>query len=423
MENKKNGGVIVAQLGARMHYGVPRLLHEAGLLECLFTDICAAKSWPRLLKFVPTSILPVGLQRLQGRLPSNIPSEKIVAFTNFGLEYASRRRKACTLSEMTALHLWAGDRFNELIVANGFGDGKLVYGFNSASEGIFKAAETYGLQRIVEQTISPRSVEMRILNEESERFPEWRERATDENAGQYAARELREWVLADKILVASEFVKQQIGEVGGPIEKCRIVPYGVELQRFSVKQKKSSATKRRGSLNVLFIGGDGFRKGVHYLFGAMKRLKGESIHCKIVGGIKLEPSILSSLSSQNIELVGPVSRELIHREYASADVFCLPSLCEGSATVVYEALAAGLPVVTTPNSGSIVRDGVEGYIVPIRNSDAIAERLDRLANDRSLLASMSDAAITRSFYGSLDAYGERLMEALELKKGNGQLFV
>lgn len=82
--------------------------------------------------------------------------------------------------------------------------------------------------------------------------------------------------------------------------------------------------------------------------------------------------------ARDCELVGAVPRQEIAKQYAWADVFVLPSICEGSATVCYEALASGLPVITTPNSGSVVRDGLDGFIVPIRNSEAIREKLARL---------------------------------------------
>ena len=82
--------VVVAQLGARMHYAVPRLLERAGLLERFYTDICAAKDWPRLLRLIPPALRPGGVQRLLGRDPREIPARRITSFTRFGFEYARR---------------------------------------------------------------------------------------------------------------------------------------------------------------------------------------------------------------------------------------------------------------------------------------------------------------------------------------------
>ena len=76
-----------------------------------------------------------------------------------------------------------------------------------------------------------------------------------------------------------------------------------------------------------------------------------------------------------------VPRSEVIRHYEWADIFLLPSLCEGSATSTYEALTAGLPVVCTPNCGSVVRHGTEGYLVPIRDPGAISDRLEALATD------------------------------------------
>lgn len=406
--------VIVAQLGARMHYGVPRVLHAEGQLERLYTDICSAKGWPRFLRFVPSNILPGGLRRLQERMPIGIPAKKIMAFTQFGYEYALKRSQVSSITESIPIHLWASDRFSELIAACGFGAASMVYGFNSASEGMLRLAKASGLIGVLEQTSAPCLSEQRILSEDASAFPGWGEcLSSNENIGAFAAREKREWELADRILVASDFVKKEIEAIGGPVDKCCVVPYGVDRDRFSMVRNTYCSVNRNNPLRVLFVGGVRFQKGVHYLLAAMGKLKSVPIQCRIVGGLSVKRQVLDALVPQNVEIVGPVARGAIQREYAWADVFCLPSLCEGSATVIYEALAAGLPVVSTPNSGSIVRDGIEGFIVPIRDSDAIADCLERLSSNRNLLSSMSEAACARSAYGSLDAYAKRLLDALE----------
>ena len=98
--------------------------------------------------------------------------------------------------------------------------------------------------------------------------------------------------------------------------------------------------------------------------------------------------------------------------YSWADVFLLPSLCEGSATVIYEALAHGLPVICTPNTGSVVRDGMDGFIVPIRDAATTAARLEQLAGDRELRTWMGANARQRASEFTVAAYGRRLLAAL-----------
>jgi glycosyltransferase involved in cell wall biosynthesis len=100
--------------------------------------------------------------------------------------------------------------------------------------------------------------------------------------------------------------------------------------------------------------------------------------------------------------------------YQWADLFLLPSVCEGSATVCYEALANGLPVICTPNTGAIVRDGVDGYVVPIRSVEPIVEAIRDLVSTPERYRSMSEQANQRAEEeGSLGAYAERLTEAVQ----------
>jgi glycosyltransferase involved in cell wall biosynthesis len=99
-------------------------------------------------------------------------------------------------------------------------------------------------------------------------------------------------------------------------------------------------------------------------------------------------------------------------EYAQADVLLLPSISEGSATVCYEALASGLPVVTTANAGSVVRDGVDGFVVPIRDPAALADRISLLSRDRQRLEEMSRQATQTAEQYTWNCYGKRLVEAI-----------
>jgi hypothetical protein len=109
---------IVAQLGARMQYAVPRKLHQAGILEHFYTDICAVKGWPRLLHTIPPRLRPAAVKRLLGRVPEGVPRHKITAFNKFEQEYAQRRSQVSTMQEGIVAHLWAGHRFCDLILHN-----------------------------------------------------------------------------------------------------------------------------------------------------------------------------------------------------------------------------------------------------------------------------------------------------------------
>ncbi len=405
---------VVAQLGARMHYGVARALALRGRLERLYTDICSVKGWPRMLRAVPKGLLPASARRLRGRAPDGVPAESIPAFTAFGREYAARRNRARTPTEATAEHLRAGGEFCDLVLGAGLGSAAGVYAFNSAALELLLGARERGLLAVVEQTIAPREVEAKLLRREREAFPHWApENSKDDLTDEFAARERAEWDAAALVLCGSEFVRRGIAACGGPADRCRIVPYGID-GRFRVADRRSSAAIGgcfHDRLRVLTVGEVGLRKGSPYLLDAAKRTAGLA-RFRMVGSCDVPRRVKRELGA-HVELIGPVPRPEMRAQYEWADVFALPSSCEGSATVAYEALAAGLPVICTPNTGSVVRDGFDGFIVPVRDADALAERIALLAERRERLEGLSANAARTAGRFTLEAYAGRLLGALD----------
>lgn len=399
---------VVALMGARMHYAVPRIFWQHKVLSRFYTDICLNAGWPAFLRWLPSGILPRGLKRLAGRHVADVPPKLIAAFTGFGLEYQRRRARSRSVSEMTAVHLWAGERFCRLILdAKPPGDAGL-YCFNSAGLELLRDWRSRGRRALVEQTIAPRRVEERILFEEEAAFPGWQEPLPrDANVNAYIAREEAEWREADGIVCGSEFVRSGVGECGGPVDRCIVVPYGIP---FTPEDAVIRAPLAGRKLRVLTVGEIGLRKGSHYVLQSARRLSGHA-EFRMVGPIALLPQRLAELEAV-AQYAGISPRSEISRHFNWADVFLLPSLCEGSATVTYEALSAGLPVVTTPSSGSIVEDGVSGFIVPERSAEEIVAALEKFLSISGKLVQMSRAAKERAMFGGLDAYGQRLMQVI-----------
>ena len=112
--------------------------------------------------------------------------------------------------------------------------------------------------------------------------------------------------------------------------------------------------------------------------------------------------------------IGQVPRTEVIEEFLKADIFVLPTLCEGMALVHLEALACGLPVITTHNCGSVVRDGEEGFIVPIRDAEKLADRIEQLLADDNLRQQMSQKARERAKEFTWEKYRERLIDALKI---------
>jgi glycosyltransferase involved in cell wall biosynthesis len=186
-----------------------------------------------------------------------------------------------------------------------------------------------------------------------------------------------------------------------------VVPYGLEENQFTPRVKERGP----GPLHVLFVGTLQLRKGVQYLIETARQLPPGFAVLRLVGPVRVAERALAELRSV-AEVAPPTPRTSLQAVYDAADVLVLPTLSEGSANVCYEAMACGLPVITTPNAGSVIRDGEEGFIVPIRSPQDIADRLRRLGGDRDLLASMSARAAARSREFGRAQYAQRLLTAL-----------
>lgn len=405
---------VVAQLGARRHYAIPRMLDNAGMLERFYTDICAAKGWPRLLGAAPERLRPPELRRLLSRVPHGVSPDRISTFDMFAVDYARRLRRARTAGEQSDTFLWAAKRFNRRVLERGFGQASGVYTFNGAGLEILRGAVERGLETVMEQTSAPPSFEARLIREGYEHHPDWMDHPPPGEGGDMEERIRAEWENASLILCGSEFVRDSIEASGGPVERCIVVPYGIES-----RNTPSARTREPGPLRVLTVGRVSLPKGAPYVAEAAERLTGRAVF-RMVGTVSVPPAAQRRLSAA-LEITGPVPRSEVARHFAWADVFLLPSLCEGSAGVTYEALSAGLPVICTHNTGSVVRHGSDGYIVGLRDVDAIAGHLDRLASDADLLAGMSAAAAARRGDIDLDAYRQRLLAALSGAPGTERL--
>lgn len=406
---------MVAQLGARMHYAVPALLQRAGMLSHFFTDVYVGRGsslqmLPELVSYLPEAWQPSELKRLLSRREDLLPPDKVTAFNLFGLSYSLALRRAADLKALEKVYLDYGRRFCELIIRKNFFqrvDG--LYAFEGAALPLFQVAEESGAVNILEKFSAPKVIENQIISEEPRLWPGWEPPYPPEEDFQERVKmQQREWDTAQAILCSCDFVAQGLSSLGVPAEKLHIVPYGVDIARFAVTREPWQGQR---PLHVLFVGKINLHKGVPYLYEALRKLNPAGFTGRMVGPITIREPYRQQLRGK-AELTGRVPRQEVPRHYAWADVFVFPSLCESSATVTFEALAAGLPVITTPNVGSVVRDGEEGFIVPIRDADAIAAKLELLAGDPNLLAQMSENAEARAKEFSWEKYGDHLIAAI-----------
>lgn len=216
----------------------------------------------------------------------------------------------------------------------------------------------------------------------------------------------------DYIVAVSDFVKQSYVSAGFPAENIFIAQNDIDFDRFI------PGVKTDDIFRVLYVANTNTLKGLHYLLEAWKIANLSNAELVIVGGYSTP--MPKALRSQYDEAIAndPTIRFVGHADtlsyFQSSSVFAFPSLTEGNPRVVMEALSCGLPVITTDHASSIVRDGESGFIVPIRDAAAIADRLRALAQDPELRTRMSAAArqsvLDKKPFGAqvYDAYTEIL---------------
>jgi glycosyltransferase involved in cell wall biosynthesis len=401
--------IAVAQLGFRLNYAIPITLYHAGMLETIYTDLYMGKGpWTSLSRSWIRQILPDKVKVLLSR-QAPIPPKKIKAFQCFGMSYLWRVKKT-RLSEQWKVHLWAGEELNRLIIKDGLGGTNCVYGFPSQCLLLFRHAEKNGILRILDQCTAAPNIERDIVLPEYNHWSGWEEPPSLERIDMAVERQHEEWKLADLITCPSEFVKRGIESEGDNGKKLKVVAYGIHIEKPRLPKKVLNSP---GPVKVLFIGQVRLLKGIPYLLDAMRQFKASEAICRIVGPIKVSHKKLKNYTPPNVSFWGTAPFSEIEKHYAWADVFCLPTLCEGSAAVIYEALVHGLPVITTANSGSIIESSNDSHhiIVPIKNADAIAEAIRTIIKRKD---KRTDTSIIQKLAreASFESYEKRLISAL-----------
>ena len=401
---------IVAQVGARRSYAVPAILEKAGMLDRFYTDITGDIGLGAV--FSAAGVLPLvgkSARRLAARrLPFNIRA-KTTTFPGITLPHVFRR---VIIARDPAAECREGVRFSDALgramARRGFGSATHMYSMLGECGPLFAEGKRRSLVTVSEIYI-PLSTE-RILTEERKKFLGW-----EFNVPDYAAVcrgfevEHRLSMHADLAICPSKWVRDDLVQnFGLPSERAAVVPYGVNPELFSVRNEPV-----RG--RILFAGTADLRKGIHYFAAAAEKLLVRRVRCEFRVAGNVERSVANQEQCRHLKFLGRVPRVKITDEFAAADVFVLPSLAEGSAETTYEALACGVPVVTTPEAGSVVRDGIDGRIVPSRDPEALANAIAEIVEDRQKRERMSRAARDRAHDYTWERYGERLLAALRQK--------
>ncbi|MFH1645998.1 MAG: glycosyltransferase family 4 protein [Candidatus Omnitrophota bacterium] len=288
-------------------------------------------------------------------------------------------------------------------------------GWASLSLYSMRKAKEYGAITILQRGNSHRHYQEEILRQEYERLGL-------EFHGSYSGlveRDIAEYEEADYIEVPSSFVKKTFVEKG--IKECKIIKgfRGVNLTEFKKKEKED--TKFR----IIYAGAMSIRKGVHYLLEVFNDLNLPDSELLLIGPVKDKDEIKPFFRKYEgkYKWIGKVPQSSLSNYYSQGSVFILNSIEDGFGVVIPQAMSCALPVICTTNTGGpdIITDGKEGFIIPIRDVDALKEKILFLYKNRSVCRDMGELACkkVKDFFSWQD-YGKKIIAEYQVRLKRSQ---
>jgi glycosyltransferase involved in cell wall biosynthesis len=292
-------------------------------------------------------------------------------------------------------------------------EARCVVGYEGFALPAFESARARGNARLVlNYPVAHHRQRRRVRLEENAREPDfaitWPD--FDDWPAGHEERLDAEIRLADAVLVGSTYAADSFVAAGVPRSKMHVVPYGVDLQTFTPGPSLRPADDT--TFRAIYAGQLTQRKGIAHLLHGYKLFARSDTQLTLVGSIVGSDAPLQPFADL-FEHVPHQTRPALAQRYRASDVFVFPTLIEGMPLVVLEAMACGLPVIVTANGpGDLVRDGVDGFIIPERDPQAVCDRLDRLYRDPDLRREMGRSAAARALEFSWDAYAAKALGVL-----------
>lgn len=207
-----------------------------------------------------------------------------------------------------------------------------------------------------------------------------------------------------KIIAVSEVTKNEImAEYGVPTEDIVVIPNGINLDEFNLENKEILRREirhrhriKQEEIIILFVGHEFKRKGLKYLLEAIPLINNDLTKILVVGRSNEKPfvEIAKKLGlAERVIFVGHAPK--VQEYFACADIFCFPTLDEAFGLVITEALAAGLPTITSKIAGAaeLMQNGKDGLLLDDPTSpQEIASKINLLINDKRLREHISKEA-------------------------------
>ena len=395
---------ICCQIGAREHYAIPRALARQKLLLGLITDVWVQAKLP--FRLFPPSYLASWRSRFHPEL-----AEQRVHYFNYSLyqfELSQKIARSSVWQTTIARNQWFQAQALKVLQSYPKGDRFTLFTYSYAALELFKYAKSRGWQTVLGQ-IDAGIVHQQILDREASKHPELQTPVAPVPE-LYWANWLAECQLADRIIVNSDWSKQALEQQQISSSKIEIIPLAYQSQ--TAKQFTRIYPPKFTSdrpLKILYLGRVTLGKGIASLFAAMAVLPEQAIELTIVGSVQIElpPQVRAD---RRINFVGSVPRNLTPHYYQQADVFIFPTLSDGFGITQLEAQAWQLPIIASRHCGAVVKDRVNGLILPNVTESEIAKSITFCLNNPQKISIFSDNSCQTIFNFSLSKITQKLIK-------------
>lgn len=405
--------VILANVARNHCYPIAEAAAEAGYLRRFITSVYYRPSTRsgRLLRAIAGHAGEGEEQRLNGRRSPRIPDDRVVTIPLPELAERGALKLADRLHRDPRPATYLKNEAFDLLARRHVDACTIFHGFEQCALFCLRKAKALGATTVLDQPIMHRTSLDRLEARERavmgvpapEAQPFWFQQHID--------RKYRELELSDHAFVGLDFVKRTMVENGFPADRVYVIPYGADVSGYRPIDRPP-----REGFEILYVGPIHYWKGLHYLLQVIERIRVEGARLTIVGRIDPDWEAyfrprLARLGDKVRHIPGVPHSELV-RYYAEADVLAFPSLVGGIGLVCYEAMATGLPVVTS-DGDVVIRDGVDGVCVPARDVDGWCAALEQLAASREQRLRIGRAAVERAREFSWASYRRGIIDAYD----------
>lgn len=362
---------ICCQIGAREHYAIPRALHYNQQLKLLITDVWIRQN--SLVNLLPKHLLT----NLRQRYHPELKTAKIKSFNYQTIDWERSNKSHGTheWEQIIARNYWWQEQVITKLEKSNLPDEKLtLFAYSYAALEIFKYAKQRGWNLILDQ-IDPGVIEEKLVFNIAQKYPHLQSQNHTAPL-EYWSDWREECILADQIIVNSEWSSKAIQQTGISENKIKTIPLAYKPPAIATEFKRSYPQRfdKKRPLKVLFLGQIIIRKGIAEILEAIALLNNAPIEFWFVGQVKINLPKKSKNHPQ-IKWLGSVSRNQTNQYYQQADLLLFPTHSDGFGLTQLEAQAWQLPIIASEFCGAVVKDRINGLILPQITAKAIAQAL------------------------------------------------